>query len=149
MRHFMPFTADTELAAIADGLLDRTLPKRAWTHAGHFAAAIWILARRPEIDAARDMPDIIRAYNEATGGRNSDTEGYHETITQASLLAAGAWLRARPGVAPFLACNGLLQSPFGEPGWLLRYWSSDLLFSVRARRNWVPPDLADFPDGPV
>ncbi len=43
---------------------------------------------RPDRDPARDMPCLIRAYNEATGGVNSDISGYHETITQASLRAS-------------------------------------------------------------
>ena len=34
--------------------------------------------RRP----SATCPDLIRRYNESVGGVNSDTEGYHETITQ-------------------------------------------------------------------
>ena len=30
--------------------------------------------------------DIIRRYNESVGGVNSDKEGYHETVTRASVL---------------------------------------------------------------
>ena len=42
------------------------------------------------------MPTMIRAYNEATGGANTETRGYHETITQASLRAARSFLMERP-----------------------------------------------------
>ena len=87
------FSSDSEIDRIGRGLLDRSLPKAEWTHSGHFAAAVWVL-RRPDMDAARDMPGLIRAYNEATGVNNTDTTGYHETITQASLRAARA---RRPG----------------------------------------------------
>ncbi len=85
------FSCDSEIDRVGRGLLDRSLPKAEWTHAGHFAAAIWVL-RRPDMDAARDMPGLIRAYNEATGVHNTDSTGYHETITLASLRAARAWL---------------------------------------------------------
>jgi hypothetical protein len=90
VRKFSPFTSNDEIAAIGLGLIGRTLPKPQWTHAAHFAAALWMIACRPDLVAERDMPGIIRAYNEATGVMNTDHAGYHETITQASLRAARA-----------------------------------------------------------
>ena len=138
------FSSDVEIDRIGRGLLDRSLPKAEWTHAGHFAAAFWVL-RRPNMDAARDMPGLIRAYNEATGVPNTDTTGYHETITLASLRAAGAWLRGRSGVPLYEALNELLATEYGRSEWLLGYWSRPLLFSVAARRAWVNPDLRALP----
>jgi hypothetical protein len=67
LRTFKPFDSDDEVAAIGSGLIDLTLPKSAWTHAAHFAATIWLLSCRNDLDAARDMPQLIRRYNEATG----------------------------------------------------------------------------------
>ena len=84
MPHFL---SDAEIERIGRSLLDRSLPKVEWTHAAHFAAALWLL-RQPEMYADRDMPRMIRAYNEATGVPNTDTSGYHETITLGSLRAA-------------------------------------------------------------
>ena len=138
------FSSDVEIERIGRGLLDRSLPKAEWTHAGHFAAAFWVL-RRPNMDAARDMPGLIRAYNEATGVPNTDTTGYHETITLASLRTAGAWLRGRSGVPLYEALNELLATEYGRSEWLLGYWSRPLLFSVAARRAWVNPDLRALP----
>jgi len=138
------FSSDVEIERIGRGLLDRSLPKAEWTHAGHFAAAFWVL-RRPNMDAARDMPGLIRAYNEATGVHNTDTTGYHETITLASLRAADAWLRGRPGVPLYVAVNELLATEYGRSEWLLGYWSRPLLFSVAARNAWVNPDLRELP----
>ncbi len=97
------------------------------------------------MDAVHDMPGLIRAYNEATGVHNTDTTGYHETITLASLRAARAWLRERSEVPLHEALNGLLGSEYGRSNWLLSYWSKPLLFSVAARRDWVDPDLRELP----
>jgi len=142
------FGSDAEIDAIGRGLLDRSLPAARWTHAAHLAAAAWLVAVRTDLDAERDMPAIIRAYNEATGVPNSDTRGYHDTITQASLRAVRAFLAAQPEGTPLhLACNRLLDSPYGDKGWLLRHWSAALLFSVPARRGWIPPDLQPLPFG--
>jgi hypothetical protein len=133
-----PYASDAEIERLARGLLTCSLPKTEWTHAAHFAATLWLMRRRPDLD----LPGIIRAYNQAVGGRNTDTEGYHETITQASLAAAGAFLASRPETEPLHAvAAGLMASPLGKPDWILAFWSRERLFSVEARRGWVEPDL--------
>jgi hypothetical protein len=76
---------------------------------------------------------------------NTDTSGYHETITLGSLRAARAWLVSRPGVALYEALRELLASEYGRPGWLLAYWSKSVLFSAAARKAWVEPDLQQLP----
>ena len=94
---------DPEITRIAAGVLDRSLPKRDWTHQAHFAAALWLIRHQPGFDDARDMPAIIRAYNEATNTPNTDSEGYHHSITLASMAVARAALGAAPE-APLSRC---------------------------------------------
>ena len=138
------FISDAEIERIALGVIDRTLPKPEWTHAAHFAAALWVL-RRPGMNAEADMPKLIRAYNLATGVENTDSSGYHETITLASLRAARDWLEKRPEKPLHEVLNELLASRFGRSDWLLEYWSKPVLFSVMARRAWIDPDLKPLP----
>jgi hypothetical protein len=139
-----PLTSDAEIDRIGRGVFERSLPKAEWTHAAHFAAAFWVL-RHPALHAERDIPGLIRAYNEATGTPNTDRSGYHETITLASLRAARAWLAARPQLALHEALRELLDSAYGRSDWLLAYWSRPRLFSAEARRGWVEPDLRTLP----
>ena len=136
-------SSDHEIERIARGLIERSLPKSGWTHAAHFAAAFWLLRQRGDA-AFRDMPPLIRAYNESTGVANTDTSGYHETITVASLRVARAWLTERPDAPLHAALTELLMGPYGRSDWLLVYWSRERLFSVAARRAWVEPDLRTF-----
>ncbi len=138
------FHSDAEIEHIARGLLERSLPKPEWTHAAHFAAALWLLRERG-VRVMSEMPPLIRAYNEATGVQNTDTSGYHETITVASLRAARSWLADRPGAALHAVLNELLATPVGRSDWLLTYWSKAMLFSAQARRVWVDPDLRPLP----
>jgi hypothetical protein len=138
------YSDDAAIDHIGSGLLKRTLPKSEWTHAAHFAAAFWLL-RRTDMNAMRDMPRLIRAYNESTGVPNTDTGGYHETITLASLRAARAWLSERPDKAVHAALNELLASEYGRSDWLFNYWTKPVLFSVMARRAWIDPDLKPLP----
>jgi hypothetical protein len=144
-RPFIPFASDEEIAAIGRGFLDLSLPKPRWTHAAHFAAALWLISCRQDLDASEAMPGFIRAYNEATGVANTDTEGYHETITQASLRAARGFLLQKPGRSLSATCNALMTSPLGRSDWPLAYWTRARLFSVEARRSWVEPDLEPLP----
>ncbi len=141
----MHFKSDAEIEHIALGIIDRSLPKPKWTHAAHFAAAVWLLVS-PDYDPFSDMPDIIRRYNEATGVANTDTEGYHETITIVSLKAARWFMsEAAETESLFEIVNKLMASEFGKSDWLLTYWSKNRLFSSKARREWVEPDLAQIP----
>ncbi|MFZ5670513.1 MAG: hypothetical protein ACOY4K_13555 [Pseudomonadota bacterium] len=140
------FTSDAEVVAIGEGVCDLTLPKPRWTHAAHFAAAVWLIRARPDLVPERDMPGLIRAYNAATGVPNTDADGYHETITLASLRAARAHLATLPEATPLhAAVNALLASELGNSRWPLAYWSRERLFSPAARRGWIDPDLQPLP----
>jgi hypothetical protein len=137
---------EPDIERIAAGVLERTHPYAEWTHAAHFAAALWLL-RHPEVLREHGgMEPIIRAYNEAVGVANTETGGYHATITEASLRAAAhALAAAAPDapLAPLLAA--LLASPLGRSRWLLAHWSEPRLMSVAARRGWLEPDRAPLP----
>ena len=140
------FHDDCEIERVARGLIERTLPYAEWTHAAHFAAALWLLRHRPDLDAAAVMPGLIRAYNESVGRVNDGTGGYHETITLASLRAAKGVLTVNGPEVPLHAIvNALMASNLGDPNWLLEYWSRDRLMSVDARRAWLDPDLKPLP----
>jgi hypothetical protein len=140
------FCTATEIERIGRGLVDRSLPKHEWTHAAHFAAVLWLLRHHRQPDVAVEMPRLIRAYNEATGVANTDTGGYHETITLASIRAARSVLDRHSESAPLHSiANDLLAGELGRSDWLLRYWSRTRLFSVEARRLWIEPDLKPLP----
>jgi hypothetical protein len=139
------FSNDTEIARVAGKFLDRSLPKPEWTHASHFAVTLWLTRHRPGLDLKTEMPGLIRAFNEITGTPNTDTGGYHETITLASLGAVRAMLAAAPTQPLHEILDRLLDSPLGDSKWLLNYWSRERLFSVEARRRWLPPDLKPLP----
>jgi hypothetical protein len=140
------FASETEIVRIGEGLLACTLPRAEWTHAAHFAATLWLMRTRPDLDVAAVMPGLIRSYNESVGGLNDDHSGYHETITLASLRAARGVLNAYPPDMPLVrVVNALLSSNLADPNWLLEYWSREKLMSVEARRHWLEPDLKPLP----
>ena len=140
------FTSDAEIARLGEGLLARTLIRADWTHEAHLGATAYLLLKRPEIPLDEALPDIIRSFNESVGGKNSDSEGYHDTITRAFLLGVRLFLAARTdGGALCETVNALLLSPTGRRDWPLRFYSRERLFSVAARRGYLAPDLEQFP----
>jgi hypothetical protein len=140
------FASDAEIAHIGEGLLARTLPRAEWTHEAHLAATTYLLTRRPDIAIDAELPGIIRSYNESVGGVNDDTQGYHETITRLFLHGVRLFL-AEAGLREPLheLVNQLVLSPMGRREWPLRFYSPGHLFSVEARRRFVPPDIAALP----
>jgi len=137
------YSTDAEIEHLGEGLLACTLTRPEWTHEAHLAATTYLLLKRPEIDLDAELPDIIRRFNESVGGVNSDTEGYHETITRCFLHAVRVFLKKADVSAPLYALvNELLLSPMGRRDWPLRFYSRERLFSVEARRTYVEADLA-------
>jgi len=140
------FASDDAVRRVGEGLLGRTLPREEWTHEAHLAACLWLLRERPDIVLERELPGIIAGYNVAVGGRNSDSEGYHETITQAYIRVVALFLARQASDRPLVELvNALLRALEGRRDHLLDYWSHKRLFSVEARRRWVDPDLRPLP----
>jgi len=140
------FKSDAEIEHLGEGLLARTLTRAEWTHEAHLAATTYLLLRRPDVDIDKELPGIIRRFNESVGGVNSDTEGYHETITRVFLHGVRLFLAEADPKAPIHELvNELLLSPMGRRDWPLRFYSPARLFSVEARRDFVAPDIAALP----
>ena len=122
------------------------MPRPHWTQEAHLAATTYLLLRRKDIDVDHDLPGIIRCYNESVGGVNSDSEGYHETITRVFLHGVRLFLAEADLAEPIHELvNALLLSPMGRRDWPLRFYSSARLYSAEARRDFIPPDLAALP----
>lgn len=137
---------DERIENLATRALDAGLPRAEWTHEAHFALALWTLRHRPELGEPDAFREIILRLNRAHGTPNTDSEGYHHTVTVASLRAANAVLREFDPSEPLdRVLARLMESKFARSDWILAYWTRDLLFSVTARRAWVGPDLAELP----
>lgn len=124
-----------DITVIADAVEGCTLPKPEWTHQAHLAAGLaWVmrLGHQAAIPHARAS---IRRYNESTGVANTDAGGYHETITRYYLSVLARHASAGNRFADVLA------DPATGHDAVLHHWSRETLFSVAARRDWVPPDL--------
>jgi hypothetical protein len=140
------FATHAEVVHLGERFLACTLPREEWTHEAHLATTAWLLLQRPDVDVDAELPALIRRYNESVGGVNSDSEGYHETITRVFLHGVRLFLQQQDGSEPLHELvNELLISPTGRRDWPLRFYSAERLHSAEARRQFIAPDLAMLP----
>jgi len=118
-----------------------TLPKARWSHHAHLVVGLWYLTQHAPDEALAMVRQRIRAYNEAQGTPNTDSSGYHETLTRLYMRGIAAHLAAHAGQPLPTSLALLLGSPLAEKAWPLSLYSRERLFSVAARHGWVEPDL--------
>ena len=141
------FADDCAIRRLGEGFLARSLERPEWTHEAHLGVTCWLIVERPDILPERDLPDLIRRFNESVGGVNSDSEGYHETNTQLYIKAVRSFLaRTDPALPLVEKVNGLLASEEGRREWPMCFYDPKTLFSREARLGWVEPDLARLPE---
>lgn len=143
----MTFADDAALEAHVRALLAATLPKARWTHQGHLAATAGLILLHPEMPLDTALPELIRRLNDSHGVPNSDTRGYHATITIFFLAAIRHYLSRHDTTRPaHEQVNALLDGPLGAGKAVMgAYWSDGVLYSAEARRHWVPPDIKPIP----
>jgi hypothetical protein len=108
-----------------------------WTHEAHLITCWVALRDRTPAEALPFLRDSIQAHNCGIGTPNTDTEGYHETLTVYYVTAVAAANAPDP--------ESLYDEPTCGRSAPLDHWDRDTLFSVAARRGWVEPNLAPLP----
>jgi hypothetical protein len=126
---------DDFLAAFESG----TLPKVRWTHGAHLLAGACYVHRLGQSSAINHMRTCVRRYNEAVGGKNTATSGYHETITVFWIKVLDALLlRAQPiARAEFAALAVERFTP--QRDLFRRFYDFDVIASTEARAMWIAP----------
>lgn len=131
----------SETERVARGLIERTLPKAEWTHEAHLRAGLWHVHAHGAVAALELLRLRICAYNESVGTRNTDTSGYHETITRFYVTVIDRFLAAAERSLELDELADELLANYGDRKLPLRHYSEGRLFSPVARRSWVEPDL--------
>ena len=130
---------DEFLAAFEAG----TLPKARWTHAAHLMTGACYVHSLGEAEAIDKMRLCVRRYNEAVGGKNTETSGYHETITVAWIKVLARLLRESSSKERHCFAALAVATFEGERGYLQRYYDFDLVNSMEARRTWIAPTIGN------
>jgi len=131
-----------ETDRIATEFIACTLPKTQWTHQAHLRAGLWHVLRHSDHDSLDLLRERIRRYNASTGGVNSDTEGYHETITRFYVQIIRLFVDSVDARRPIDELAQELIARLGDRELPLRHYTRETLFSTEARLRWVEPDLS-------
>jgi len=127
---------------LVEGFENGTLPAAEWTHKAHFVMALWYTFYFPVADARRRIKEGIKVYNVATGGRNTEDSGYHETITELYIRTIVHYQLSFAGHYDFQTLlDNLEGQPFLERNFPFNFYSKEFLMSREARKNWVEPDI--------
>jgi len=135
------YKADEEIKLLFDSFEKRSLLKEDWTHAAHLTVALFYCLNYPFGVARNLMRDGIYWLNDAHGTPNTETSGYHETMTCFWMTMVKDFLETRrkdEGLA--VLANDLVES-YGDTKLPFKFYSRELLFSVEARLGYVAPDL--------
>lgn len=119
------------------------LPKAEWTHEAHLVVAVWYCSKHSLEKALPIVRRNITNHNTSVGTPNTDTEGYHETITKFWLIIASEFLKTQSEPSIDVSCNSFINSVYAQSNFPLNFYSEQLLFSVKARHHWVEPDLRE------
>lgn len=115
----------------------KILPKSEWTHKAHIVVAFWHNWNF-EFSIALDMvrQKIIR-YNESVGTENTDTSGYHESLTVFWMILTKNYLSENNFQEIEDACSVFFKSENSLKNIPLEFYSKEILFNNKARKEWV------------
>lgn len=129
---------------LVSAFLSLKLPKKDWTHETHLKVGLWHLLNHSPEESLQLLRDRIIALNESHGVINSDASGNHETITAFYIHVISAFI-AKTNISDNLdTLAERLISLYGAKDLPLRYYSREVLFSKKARKECVQPDKQRF-----
>ena len=134
-------TTESEIDAFIAAFEGGTLPKARWTHGAHLLTGACYVHQLGEAAATDKMRACVRQYNEAVGGKNTDTSGYHETITVLWIKVLAKFLRESQPIERAEFAQLAVKRFERDRGILQRYYDFDLVNSVEARKQWVAPTI--------
>lgn len=117
-----------------------TLPKSSWTHAAHVAMAACLAFDHPPDRALELTRSGIIHHNESVGTANTETSGYHETLTRFWSGIIGDTVRSGNFPSRFEAVRHAIAKFGNDRGAFRPFYSFDVVNDRRARREWIPPD---------
>jgi hypothetical protein len=118
-----------------------TLPKDEWTHHAHLKVGLWHLLHYSPSESIERLRQGIKRYNVACGIENTESQGYHETITQFYVWLINQFIQQVDCLQSIDALADELINRYGDKLLPFSYYSRDRLMSKTARLEWVEPDL--------
>lgn len=132
---------EKEINGFVEKFRSYTLTREAWTHQAHIIVAFWFNTHYDFDEAFAKVKANIKTYNESIGGQNTDTAGYHETITRFWMVFTKNYLLDNKELTLAGVCQKFFESEDSLKELPLKYYSAELLTSTRARKEQLKGDI--------
>ena len=139
----MKFSSDKQALAIVADFEKRNIPRARWTHGACLTVALHYCLRFSFDTALYAMRRGVIRLNKANGIANTETAGYHETMTVFWIRTVKRFIDAE-GTKAFGELANRLIEKYGDPRLPLKFYSRSRLYSPDARKRFVRPDLREF-----
>jgi len=137
------FESWNEVVLLVSQFESGELPHARWNHREHLTVAFWYVSRLEEAAAVDRIREGILFLNGCHGTPNTDTRGYHETLTRFWIGIVAKFVKeCGEGRSELELANELVEAYASRSGLWRDYYSFDLLKSVESRREWIEPDMA-------
>lgn len=123
-----------------------SLPKDQWTHEAHLRVGLWHLLRFSREEALNQVRSAIKSFNPSIGVSNTDTSGYHETVTHFYIWMIDRFLSQQETSRPIDDLAEDMLATIGRSGGIhSEYFSKGRFASNEGRHNLIEPDLKPLP----
>lgn len=116
-----------------------TLAPARWTHAAHVAVAAHVAFLDPAGEAYATMRAGILHFNQCVGVQNTETSGYHETLTRFWSGTISRFVSEGRFATSFDAACAAVQEYGNDRDFFRAHYDFDVLKDRHARFTWVPP----------
>ena len=135
------YQTEEQIDDVVRGFESCTTDKSDFKHQHHLTVAVSYLRELTLEQAINKMREALLRF---VDHHQVDRRKYNETITVFWFQIVAEAMRTMPAnVRVVEQCNRVIER-FGNADLALNYYSRDLLFSERAREEFVEPDLKDW-----
>jgi hypothetical protein len=138
------YKTEKEIYALLSSFEEATISREEWKHAEHLVVALCYLERN-DLDAAtaKMRGGILHLLEKGYGLDLAKEMPYHETITVFWMRTAYAFSLMHRELSLVEKVNRICE--LFDKDYPLKFYSRELLFSDRARAEYVGPDLQYYP----
>lgn len=136
------YTSESEILALVHDFENGTISRDKWKHAEHLTVAFHYISQHDLETATDKMRGGIFNLLESFGVNLSKEMPYHKTLTCFWMQTIDKFARSNSSNLMIEAYNQLIER--FDKNLPLKFYSRELLFSDRARAEFVEPDLQDF-----
>ncbi len=135
----MKYKNKNEIIDVVRRFENGTIPRDCWKHAEHLTVAFYYVSQNDLETATSKMRGGIFNLLESFGIDLSKEMPYHETLTCFWMKTIEGFTRSNENSSFVEVCNNLIEQC--DKDLPLKFYSHELLFSDKARTEFVTPDL--------